>query len=101
MSHIVEKKPDILGLSAIVSTSYEYTKMLSIEVRKSLPDCLIVLGGNMGASAEIILKKTDVDIVVLDDGEIPFHEICTRAKTTRKVEEYCDIDCLVEKCSFV
>ena len=56
---------------------------------------MIVLGGNMGASAEIILKKTDVDIVVLDDGEIPFHEICTRAKTTRKVEEYCDIGGLV------
>ncbi len=95
LAYVIDKKPDVLGLSAVVSTAYEYTKKLSIAVRKALPDCLIVMGGNMGASAEIVLKKTEVDIVVLDDGEIPFYEICEFAKTTKKVPEFKNIKGLI------
>ena len=88
---VANYKPVVLGISAVVSTSYEYTKKFSTEIRKILPNCLIVLGGNMGASAEIVLKRTEVDIVVLDDGEIPFQEICERAKTTTKSADFTDI----------
>lgn len=88
---VANYKPAVLGISAVVSTSYEYTKKFSAEIRKILPNCLIVLGGNMGASAEIVLKRTEVDIVVLDDGEIPFQEICERAKTTTKSADFTDI----------
>ena len=31
---------------------------------------MIVLGGNLGASAEIVLRKTEVDVCVVGDGEI-------------------------------
>ena len=95
VAKIVAYKPDVLGISAVVSTSYDYTKMLSVKVREHLPECLIVMGGNMCASAEIILRQTEVDIVVLDDGEIPFLEICRFSKNRKPVHEYSKIKGLV------
>jgi len=95
VEHIISQRPDVLGISAVVSTAYEYTKRLSLVIKEALPDCLIVLGGNMGASAEILLRRTAVDIVVLDDGEIPFLEVCRRAETTRTPSDFLDIKGLV------
>ena len=34
IKHICSEKPDILGISAVVSTAYEYTKKLSLEIKK-------------------------------------------------------------------
>ena len=58
IKYIKETKPDILGISAVVSTAYDFTKKLSIDIKRFLPGTTIILGGNLGASAEIILKKT-------------------------------------------
>jgi len=69
LDHIENKKPDILGISAVVSTAYEYTKKLSLEIKKRLPKTTILMGGNLGASAEIILEKTGVDFVCTSEGE--------------------------------
>lgn len=70
INYIREKKPDILGISAVVSTAYEYSKKLSLGVKKALPETNIILGGNLGASAEIILKKTGADFVCTGEGEV-------------------------------
>ena len=69
---IKEKKPDILGISAVVSTAYAYSKKLSLDIKKELPETTILLGGNLGASAEILLKKTGVDFVCTGEGEFAF-----------------------------
>jgi anaerobic magnesium-protoporphyrin IX monomethyl ester cyclase len=69
ITHIKASNPDILGISAVVSTAYEYSKRLSLDIKKLLPQTTIVLGGNLGASAEIILKKTGVDFVCTGEGE--------------------------------
>jgi anaerobic magnesium-protoporphyrin IX monomethyl ester cyclase len=34
LDYIENEKPDILGISAVVSTAYEYTKKLSLEIKK-------------------------------------------------------------------
>ena len=70
INYIKEKKPDILGISAVVSTAYEYSKKLSLDVKRALPDTTVIMGGNLGASAEIILKKTGVDFVCTGEGEV-------------------------------
>tara|TARA_B100000686_G_scaffold114558_1_gene122080 strand:- start:1732 stop:3699 length:1968 start_codon:yes stop_codon:yes gene_type:complete len=67
--HIEKEKPDILGISSVVSTAYAYTKKLSLEIKKRLPKTTILLGGNLGASAEVILKKTGVEFVCTSEGE--------------------------------
>lgn len=61
---------DVVGISAVVSTAYAYTKNLSGLIRKVSPETTIVLGGNMATCAEIILRKTEVDFCVVGDGEI-------------------------------
>ena len=75
LDHIASVNPDILGISAPVSTSYENCRYYSLEIKKRLPKLTIVLGGNLAASAEIILKKTGVDICVLGEGEIACKEL--------------------------
>ena len=69
LDYIENKKPDILGISAVVSTAYDYTKRLSLEIKKRLPKTTILMGGNLGASAEIVLKKTGVDYICTSEGE--------------------------------
>ena len=70
IQYIINFKPDVLCISAPVSTSYDNCKYFSLEIKKHLPGLTIVLGGNLAASAEIILHKTGVDYCVLGDGEI-------------------------------
>ncbi len=84
-------KPDILGISAVVSTAYDYTKKLADDFKESNPDGLAVVGGNMAASANVLLKKSGTDICVLGEGEITFAKIAERAETTRRASDYHDI----------
>jgi anaerobic magnesium-protoporphyrin IX monomethyl ester cyclase len=88
LDHIQESKPDILGISAVVSTAYEYSKKLSLDIKKILPQTTIVLGGNLGASAEIILKKTGVDFICVGEGEVTFVEFVKMWLTAQTREEY-------------
>ena len=69
LAYIEKEKPDIIGISAVVSTGYRFTKDLSLDIKKILPNVTIILGGNLGASAEVILKKTGVDSICTGEGE--------------------------------
>ncbi len=62
---------DIVGISAVVSTGYRYTKDLAGIIKKASPKTRIILGGNLAASYEIILKKCNIDICVIGEGEGP------------------------------
>ena len=64
-----KNKPDIVGLSAVVSTSYAYVKELAADLRKLFPDLLIVCGGNMAANANVLLAKTEIDVCCTGEGE--------------------------------
>ena len=66
---------DVVGISAVVSTAYLYTKYLSKLIREVSPNTLIIVGGNLGASAEILLRKCEVDFCVIGDGENIIREL--------------------------
>lgn len=68
-------KPNVVGLSAVVSTSYSQVKRISHIVRSVLPDCWIVMGGNLSACSEAVLNSTEVDLSVVGDGEIAWIKI--------------------------
>lgn len=70
VEYIVKIAPDVLAVSAVVSTSYQYVKQISLMLKKRLPDMKIILGGNMGVAAEILLTKTGVDFIGLGEGEV-------------------------------
>ncbi|HLB74597.1 MAG TPA: radical SAM protein [Sedimentisphaerales bacterium] len=67
-------KPTVVGLSAVVSTSYSQVKRVAGILRQSCPDAWIVMGGNLAVCANVVLRKTEVDICVQGDGEIPWVE---------------------------
>ncbi len=69
IKYLMKEQPDILGISAVVSTGYEVAKKLSVAVKEFLPKTTILLGGNLGASAEVILHKTGVDYICTGEGE--------------------------------
>ena len=73
--YFVKHKPHVVGLSAVVSTSYSQVKRISSIVRNELPDCWIVMGGNLSACSEAVLRNTDVDLSVVGDGEIAWVKI--------------------------
>ena len=91
LKHISEYRPSVLGISAVVSTAYAYTKCLVQDVKAMLPDTLVVVGGGLAASAEILLRKAGVDICVLGEGERVFLNILRRSQTTRNKSDFMDI----------
>jgi len=91
LEHILDVKPDIFAISAVVSTAYAYSKRIATAVKEALPNTLIILGGNMGASAEVLLRRTGVDLCVLGEGEIIFLNIVRRAKETLNPLDFTDI----------
>lgn len=68
--HFSNNQYDVVGISSVVSTAYAYTKKLAKLIRTVSPKTTIILGGNLAASAELILRKTDIDFCVVGDGEI-------------------------------
>lgn len=63
-------KFDAVGISAVVSTAYAYTKYISALIKKTNPKTIIFLGGGMAASSNVLLRKTKVQYCVIGDGEI-------------------------------
>ena len=67
--------PTVVGLSATLSHCYPNTKRITKIIRKLFPDAWIVIGGGLTGSANVLLDKTDTDLCVIGDGEIPFVEL--------------------------
>lgn len=65
-----ERQPEVLGISAVVSTAYSFTKKLALMVKRVSPRTRIVVGGNLAASAEILHRKAGVDFCVAGEGEV-------------------------------
>ena len=91
IEHLKKEKPDILGISAVVSGSYEYAKKISFEAKKILPHTTIIMGGPMGASADVILKKSDVDFICLGEGERTVIDFLKCWQTATQKSDYTNI----------
>ena len=62
--------PTVVGLSAVVSTSYQQVKRIARIVRAIYPDAWIIQGGVLSAVADTVMLKTEVDVCIVGDGEI-------------------------------
>lgn len=80
--------PTVVGLSAVVSTSYNQVKRVSRIIRKVCPDAWIVVGGNITAAANTILHRTDVDICVIGNGEIAWVKFLDYVKENGRRFDY-------------
>lgn len=97
LKRIQAEKPDVLGISAVVATAYGFTKQITLDLKRLLPDTLIVVGGNLAANAAIILERTGTDLCVLGEGEQIMLDIVRRAQTTKLPQDFSDIPGLVLK----
>ena len=66
---------DVVGISAVVSTAYTFTKYLAALIRRVSPHTIVVVGGNLAASAEILLRKCAIDVCVVGDGEFVVQDL--------------------------
>jgi len=64
-----ERAPDVVGISAVVSTAYGYAKQLALAIKEVSPNTRIVVGGNLAASSEILLRFCQVDACGIGEGE--------------------------------
>ena len=84
VAYFTEHQFDVVGISAVVSTAYAYTKYLSELIRRVSPNTVILVGGNLAASAEILLRKCQVDFCVAGDGELIIQELITALREGRR-----------------
>lgn len=85
--YLLRTRPDVIGLSAVVSTCYSQVKRLAMLAKAALPDTPVVMGGSLSASANLVLNKTQVDICVIGDGEVAWVELLKLYETSgRKMD---------------
>jgi len=74
-SYFRDNQFDVVGISAVVSTAYAYTKYLTQLIHRVSPETIVIVGGNLAASAEILLNKCKVDFCVAGDGELIIQDL--------------------------
>lgn len=72
--------PDVIGISASTSGTYAHIKHIAALVKSVCPETFIVMGGNLSASSNLVLRKTDVDMCVVGDGEIAWVKLLDHIK---------------------
>ncbi len=94
--------PTVVGLSAPLSICYPNVKRISKILRKLFPDIWIVVGGHLTGSANVVLRKTETDICVVGDGEIPFVKLLDYFKLhpTRRQLDYTEL-CQIRGLAFI
>ena len=69
LERIKEYGPDVVGFSAIVSSSYTFVKSLSWDIKKAYPEIIMLMGGQLSYAAKVTLQKTPIDLVIIGEGE--------------------------------
>ena len=72
INNFKKTQPTVVALSATLSHCYPNVKRITKILRELFPDIWIVLGGHLTGSSNVVLYKTETDICVVGDGEIPF-----------------------------
>jgi radical SAM superfamily enzyme YgiQ (UPF0313 family) len=82
--------PTVVGLSGTLSQCYPNIKRISKILRELFPDIWIVVGGHLTGSSNVVLHKTEADICIVGDGEIPFVKLLDYFKLhpTRRQLDY-------------
>ena len=91
LEQIVERIPSgtrIIGMGCMFSTLWPITRMLAERVRATLPDVVMVLGGEHGTAVfEHVLRTSPFDVVVLGEGEETFINLIKAVKSNTPLAE--------------
>jgi len=86
---IKEYKPDVIGISGVIVMSYKFVKDVSLYIKKEFPNIKIIVGGGVGSAAELLLRNSGVDVIVVGEGDLTIKELAERIASGRS---YHDID---------
>jgi len=81
---------DIVLISAVVSTAYAFTKYLASTIKSVSSKTIIIVGGNLAASAEILLRFSNIDFCVVGDGEFIIQDLVLLIKKLIKKDKIID-----------
>lgn len=81
-------KPRVVGISCLTENRYSVIKTLR-EIRKRLPNAILVIGGlHPTFTDEIMLKKYScIDIIVRGEGEETLYEIVEKTKNRKSLDD--------------
>lgn len=75
IEELKKRKPDVVGITGFI-TEYTYIKWLVATVDETYPNVPIVIGGGLACAApELLFEKTNIDIVVIGEGEVTAKEL--------------------------
>ncbi|MFZ2538893.1 MAG: B12-binding domain-containing radical SAM protein [Oscillospiraceae bacterium] len=75
MREIYKTSPDVIGFSCYI-WNFEYVKQLVRELKKLLPNCIIMLGGpEVSYNPDEVIVQTGADIVMVSEGEKTFCDL--------------------------
>jgi len=70
--------PRIIAFSACLTHAYHFVKTLSLELKKSHPQAVQILGGQMAVVSNILLQRTGIDFCVTGESEPAFSNLLRR-----------------------
>ncbi|MCG2712048.1 MAG: B12-binding domain-containing radical SAM protein, partial [Candidatus Omnitrophica bacterium] len=75
--------PDVVGVTCLSSSHYPEVLNLCKLIKKNIPDIIIVIGGSHPTffANEIMNQHTEIDFIVLGEGEETFHRLLLSIKT--------------------
>ena len=78
---------DCVGISAII-TAYNFVKKFSRIVREKYPELPIIVGNGISISCpETLLKNSEVDVIVIDEGELTLAELVERITDRKRYKD--------------
>jgi magnesium-protoporphyrin IX monomethyl ester (oxidative) cyclase len=81
-------KPDILGVSTIFSSQFPIVREIISRAKAADPDLVTVTGGTHPSFLpEACLESSDVDFIILGEGEKPFSALIDRLQNERPFDD--------------
>jgi len=80
VAHFRQKRPDVVGISGVVSTAYKFIKRFIAKLHEVLPETPVIVGGNVAANSEILLRLAKADYCVIGEGELTIVELMNYLK---------------------
>lgn len=76
-SRMMKFRPNIVGISALFNTCYNYLGLISYEVKKNDPDVLLIVGGGLATNlhCDILSEFKSIDACCYGEGEIPLCQL--------------------------
>jgi len=81
VAHFQRERPDVVGISGVVSTAYKFIKRLIATLHEILPETTVIVGGNVAANSEILLRVAKADYCVIGEGERTIVELASYLNT--------------------